>query len=150
LNEPSEAIVARLSEYGRAVEVGVGTRPAVAAGLAARGVGVVATDVHDREVPDGVTFAREDVTDPEPDRYRDADVVYALNCPPELQRPLREAAALGGADCFFTTLGTDPAVVPATPESLPGVTLFRVRTEGPGIPRPKAEAGTEPGPGGES
>ena len=126
------AIVSRLRGYGRAVEVGVGRRPAVAAGLAERGVEVVATDVRDREVPPGVTFAREDVTDPDPTRYERADVVYALHCPPELQRPLRDAARIGDADCFFTTLGTDPAVVPAEPETLDGTTLFRVRTNGPG------------------
>jgi hypothetical protein len=132
LHDSCAAIVSRLCGYGRAVEVGVGRRPAVAAGLADRGVDVVATDVHPRETPPGVTFAREDVTDPDPTRYERADVVYALRCPPELQRPLREAARLGGADCFVTTLGSDPTVVPVDPETLAGTTLFRVRTDGPG------------------
>ena len=132
LHNSCAAIVSRLDGYGRAVEVGVGRRPAVAAGLAERGVEVVATDVHARETPPGVTFAREDVTDPDPARYERADVVYALHCPPELQGPLRDAARLGDADCFFTTLGTDPAVVEADPETLEEVTLFRARTDGPG------------------
>ena len=137
LHNSCAAIVSRLDGYGRAVEVGVGRRPEVAAGLAARGVDVVATDVHRCEVPPGVSFAREDVTDPDPARYESADVVYALRCPPELQRPLRDAARLGDADCFFTTLGADPAVVPAEPETLDGVTLFRARSDGHG-------PGTEP------
>ena len=132
LHNSCAALVTRLSGYERAVEVGIGRRTAVAAGLAERGVEVVATDVHERETPPGVDFAREDVTDPDPARYERADVVYALNCPPELQRPLRDAARLGDADCFFTTLGTDPPVVEADPETLESTTLFRVRTDGPG------------------
>jgi len=133
LHDSWTAIVSRLSGYERAVEVGIGRRPEIAGRLTERGVDVVATDVGRRETPPGVAFAREDVTDPDPSRYGAADVVYALRCPPELQRPLREAARLGDADCFFTTLGTDPAVVPVDPETLDGVTLFRVRTDGPGI-----------------
>ena len=139
------AIVSRLGGYERAVEVGVGRRPEVAAGLVERGVDVVATDLLDRETPPGVTFVREDVTEPDPTRYERADVVYALNCPPELQRPLREAARLGSADCFFTTLGTDPTVVDATPETLDGTTLFRVRTDGPGT-GPGSRTGPRRGP----
>jgi len=132
LHDSCAALVSRLAGYDRAVEVGVGGRPEVAAGLADRGVEVVATDVRPCGTPPGVAFAREDVTDPDPGRYESIDVVYALRCPPELQRPLRDAARIGGADCFFTTLGTDPAVVPTDPETLDGTTLFRVRTDRPG------------------
>jgi hypothetical protein len=123
--EPSGALVARLEDHGRALEVGVGRRPDVAHALAARGVDVTATDVHERPTPDGVRFVRDDVTDPTLAHYRGAGVVYALNCPPELQRPLVDVARRVGAACYFTTLGADPAVVPATRESLPGETLFR-------------------------
>ena len=38
------------------------------------------------------------------------------------------AARLGDADCFFTTLGTDPAVVPAEPETLEA--RFTERSDG--------------------
>jgi hypothetical protein len=139
LHDSCAAIVSRLAGYDHAVEVGIGRRRDVAAGLADRDVDVVATDVRHREVPPGVTFAREDVTDPDPGRYERADVVYALRCPPELQRPLRDAARLGDTDCFFTTLGTDPTVVPTDPETLDGTTLFRVRTDGPGTGRPNVD-----------
>jgi uncharacterized UPF0146 family protein len=122
------ALVGRLCRYDHLVEVGVGARPGVAAGLAERGCRVVATDVHDRSVPDPVRFVRDDVTDPDPSIYRGADAVYALNCPPELQRPLADVAEAAGADCLFTTLGADPAVVDAAPETLSGGTLFRLNT----------------------
>ena len=122
------ALVDRLCGYDRLVEVGVGARPAVAAGLAERGCRVVATDVRDRTVPDPVRFVRDDVTEPDLAVYRGADAVYALNCPPELQGPLADVAGAVGAACLFTTLGADPAVVDAAPETLSGGTLFRLNT----------------------
>ncbi|MFC7229157.1 UPF0146 family protein [Salinirubellus salinus] len=134
--EPSEALVARLEGHGRAVEVGVGRRPDVARALAARGVDVTATDVHERPTPTEVRFVRDDVTDPTLAHYRGAGVVYALNCPPELQRPLVDVARRVGAECYFTTLGADPAVVPASRESLPGETLFHASGAAADAPAP--------------
>jgi len=118
------ALVERLSRYDRLVEVGVGRRPAVAAGLAARGRAVTATDVRERSTPPGVGFVRDDVTDPDPAVYARADAVYALNCPPELQRPARDAAAAAGATFLCTVLGGDPTVVPARAERVRDDTLF--------------------------
>ena len=120
------ALVDRLARYDELIEVGVGNRPDVAAALADRGSSVTATDLYDRTVPAPVEFVRDDVTDPDPALYADADAVYALNCPPELQKPLTDAATAAGADCLFTTLGGDPTVVDATPETLPAETLFGV------------------------
>jgi hypothetical protein len=115
----SDTLVGALSRYDRLVEVGVGNRPDTAAALAARGRSVVTTDIHERPVPDGVAFVRDDVTDPDPAVYAHADAVYALNCPPELQRPLADAADTAGADCLFTTLGGDPATVAVRSVFLP-------------------------------
>lgn len=128
--DSNSSLVDRLSRYDELVEVGVGERHDVAAGLAARGRRVTATDVHDRDVPPEVRFVRDDVTAPDEDLYRGAGAVYALNCPPELQAPLVDVARGAGADCLFTTLGGDPNVVGATPETVPGAasgtTLFTV------------------------
>ena len=121
-------LVDRLTGYDGLVEVGVGERPDVAAGLAERGCHVTATDIHDRAVPDSVDFVRDDITAPEPTVYGGADAIYALNCPPELQGPLAAVAETVGADCLFTTLGGDPVTVEATPETLPEGTLFEVET----------------------
>ncbi|WP_336035285.1 UPF0146 family protein [Halobacterium yunchengense] len=116
-----------LAEFDRLVEVGVGRRTDVAAALAARGCEVTATDVVEREVPDAVTFVRDDVTDPDLAVYEGADAVYALRCPPELQRPLADAAAAVGAACLFTTLGGDPATVPVERRTVASGTVFVVR-----------------------
>ncbi len=122
------SLVDRLSRYDELIEVGVGDRPDVAAALTERGCHVTATDLYDRTVPAPVRFVRDDVTDPDLEVYAGVDAVYALNCPPELQGPLAGTAAAADAECLFTTLGSDPAIVDATPETLPGETLFGVET----------------------
>ncbi|WP_255197949.1 UPF0146 family protein [Halorarius litoreus] len=126
MNTGREPLVDALAERARsrAVEVGIGARPDVAAALADRGIGVTATDVVARDVPAPVEFVHDDVTAPDPSVYQGADLVYALNCPPELQRPLTEVAEQAGAAWVFTTLGADPAVVQATRRTLPDETLF--------------------------
>jgi uncharacterized UPF0146 family protein len=118
------ALVDRLAAYDTLVEVGIGNRHAVAAALADRGCTVTATDVHDRTVPASVTFVRDDVTDPDPAVYADADAVYALHLPPELHRPTHTVARQADADFLFTTLGGDPPLPPVARETLPGTTLF--------------------------
>lgn len=133
-------LVGRLADAGRLLEVGIGDRSGVAAGLAAAGADVRATDVRECPVPDGVRFRLEDVTAVDDlDEFHDADVVYALNCPPELHRPLRELAERVGAACFFTTLGTDQPAIPVEREQLTDtvdgdpvrVTLYTAPTTSP-------------------
>jgi hypothetical protein len=114
-------LVNRLSDAARLLEVGIGDRSGVAAELVAAGADVRATDVRPVEVPAGVRFRVEDLTaHGKLDEFHEVDVVYALNCPPELHRPLQELAAAVGADCYFTTLGTDPPVIPVEQEQLSG------------------------------
>jgi uncharacterized UPF0146 family protein len=124
-----DAIVARLDGFDSVVEVGIGHRTAVAGALAGAGVSVTATDIYDRDVPEGVAFVRDDVTDPDRSVYADADAVYALNCPPDLHRSIANLASDVAADFLFTTLGGDPPAVPVTRETLPGETLFTAKTE---------------------
>lgn len=76
-------------------------------------------------------FVRDDITQPELTVYRGADLVYARNLPPELQRPTWAVARAVNADCAFTTLGGDPAFGPVRPEALPGTTLYWVASDEP-------------------
>ncbi|MFB6303787.1 MAG: UPF0146 family protein [Haloferacaceae archaeon] len=132
----ADALVARLRGRDRVVEVGIGERSDAAAALAAAGVDVTAVDRRPVPVPDGVTFVRDDVVaraaavDAAPGPYADADAVYARRLPPELHRPTLTVARAVGADLLFTTLGGEPPTVPATPETVPGGTLYRA-TDGP-------------------
>lgn len=135
----TDALADYLAGYARLVEVGVGRRPDVAAALAERGRTVTATDVHERSVPEGVRFVRDDVVaradrvaagDPPGDTY-DADAVYARNLPPELHRPVRDVARAAGADFVFTTLGGDQPAVPVRREAVGDETVFVAEGRGP-------------------
>ena len=105
----------------------MGHRTEVAGALADAGKRVTATDVHPREVPDGVEFVCDDVWDPDLAVYRGADAMYALNLPPELHRPALDVAEAVDAAFLFTTLGGDPPAIPVTRETVPGETIFVAR-----------------------
>ncbi len=121
----TDALAARLARFASPIEVGIGARTDVAARLAEE-TSVMATDVRFRTVPDGVTFVRDDITDPEMTIYAGADVLYALNLPRELHRPTRAVARMVGAAFCFTTLGGEFPAIPTDAETLPaGETLFR-------------------------
>jgi len=129
--DTDRALTNRLAAVDSVVEVGVGNRPDLAAALDDQGVDVTVTDIHERSVPEGVGFVRDDVTDPTLSVYEGADIVFARNLPPELHRPVRRVARRVGADCWFTTLGGDPPAVPVEPEQLPGgVVLYRTVERG--------------------
>jgi uncharacterized UPF0146 family protein len=121
-----EALVHRLAHYEALVEVGIGNRTGVAKALAHH-ASVTATDIREYPVPTGVEFVCDDITSPCSSVYAETDAIYALNCPPELQQSLWTVARRYDVDCLFTTLGSDPAVIGAEPETLPDETLFRVR-----------------------
>ncbi|WP_458184971.1 UPF0146 family protein [Haladaptatus sp. NG-WS-4] len=122
-----DGIAARLADYERAVEIGIGNRTDVARALSDAGVTVTATDVHPKEVPEGVRFVLDDVTDPDATVYEDVDVLYGLNVPPEMHRPALAVARAFDADFVFTTLGGDQPSVPVRRETILGETLFWAR-----------------------
>lgn len=124
--ETRNAIVTRLADYGRVVEIGIGNQPAVARALAKTAT-VTATDIHECPVPAAVRFIRDDITNPDPLVYDGIDLLYALNFPPELHRAALAVATEQDAAFAFSTLGTDPPTIPVVPESLPGDTLFWAR-----------------------
>lgn len=119
-----------LREYERVVEVGIGRRTDLAAALAKAGVSVIATDVYPRDVPEDVRFVRDDVVDPDPSVYADADAIYARNLPPELHRPALEVAREADAAFYFTTLGGDQPAIPVERETIEEGTLYVARDDG--------------------
>ncbi|MEY7848935.1 UPF0146 family protein [Natrarchaeobius sp. A-rgal3] len=122
-----DPIIDYLREYDRLVEVGIGRRTELAAALAKDGISVVATDVYHRDVPEGVRFVRDDIVDPDPSVYADAEAVYARNLPPELHRPTLEVARGADADLLFTTLGGDQPAIPVERKTVESGTLYVAR-----------------------
>jgi hypothetical protein len=131
------ALAGRLEAYDRLVEVGIGTRTSVATEISKTDSEVIGVDVNDRSIL-SVRFVQDDVTDPETNVYAETDAIYGLRLPPELHRPTWQLARAHDSDFLFTTLGLEPPNVPATPEQLPGTTLYRARADAPGgSPRPE-------------
>ncbi|AGB30252.1 hypothetical protein Natpe_0320 [Natrinema pellirubrum DSM 15624] len=124
------ALLEVLADYDRVVEIGIGRRTDLARALADHGVAVTATDVHERDVPAGVAFVRDDIVNPEPAVYADADAIYARNLPPELHRPALEVARTADAEFLFTTLGGDPSAVPVERKTIETGTLYVARARG--------------------
>ena len=123
-NATRAALVSRLSDYDSLVEIGIGRRPELASALADAGLDVTVTDIRQRPVPENVSFALDDITDPDRSVYTGADVLFGRHLPPELHRPAWELAAELDVPLLFTTLGTDPTLIPVSRETLPGTTLF--------------------------
>jgi uncharacterized UPF0146 family protein len=128
---PRTELAARLATYDRLVEVGIGRRPEVATALVDAGCTVTATDVFDAPVPDGVRFVRDDVVarrdaldGTPPGAPYDADAVYGLNLPAELQSPARDVARAADADFLFTTLGFEEPTIPVSRETVGTETLY--------------------------
>lgn len=118
-----EPLLDLLAAYDTLVEIGIGRRTDLAEALADRGATVTATDIEQCRVPEPVEFVLDDVTDPDRTIYEDAEALYARRLPPELQRPTWELARDVGAACLFTTLGGDPALVPAETKTTPEGTV---------------------------
>ena len=117
------AIVEYLSQYNRLLEVGIGRRTDVAEGLIEAGCTVIATDIYDFEVPSPIEFHHDDLversTASEIPSYYDVDVLYALNLPGELHRPLAIVADRVSTRSYFTTLGFEQPTITVEQVTLP-------------------------------
>ena len=112
-----------LSPFKRLVEVGIGSRIDIAR-LLSESRNVVATDIHQCEIPQGIQFFLDDICNPTLEIYYKADIIYALNLPSELHRPTLDVASQIGSKFLFTTLGTDFPEIPIQIETIPGETIY--------------------------
>jgi hypothetical protein len=126
-----DALTDALARFDRPAEVGVGDRTDLAAALADAGADVTVVDLDPPEPPPGVRAVRDDVVARAAAAdggslgpYADRDALYARRLPPELQRPALTVARAAGVPLLFTTLGGDPAVVSARPQTVREGTLF--------------------------
>ena len=91
--------------YRNVVEVGVGNNFDAAQVIHEAGVGIVCTDVREREPREGIRFVRDDVTCPQKDLYRGVDCIFAIRPGEEMMLPLVALAAEVGADLLVYHLG---------------------------------------------
>ena len=122
-SDSTTSLLSILRPFKRLVEVGIGSRFDVAHALSKNRT-IVATDIHPCDPPGGVQFFLDDICDPLLDLYSKADIIYALNLPPELHQPTLTVALQVKSKFLFTTLGNDFPEIPARIETIPGETIY--------------------------
>lgn len=95
------------------VEVGIGKYVCVIEELEKRlpNCRLIATDVLSTSAPKGVEFVLDDITDPRIEIYKDADLIYSLSTPPELQPHLKELVENSGSDLLINTVSSEESPV---------------------------------------
>ncbi len=94
------------ANYRHAVEIGIGRNTHAAAILAREKKLLGSTDI--RPLPDApaeLHFFPDDIFEPELERYRGADVLYAIRPGPEMIPPLIALAKAAGCDLIVYHLG---------------------------------------------
>jgi uncharacterized protein len=91
--------------YSRPVEIGIGRNPGAAVVIQAAGIPVRCTDVRGLVLPDGISFALDDVFEPDLRFYTGADVIYAIRPALEMVPPLIALARRIGCDLLVYHLG---------------------------------------------
>jgi uncharacterized protein len=91
--------------YRSAVEVGIGRNTTAAQIVYEAGVRLRCTDIRDMEIPVWLSFSIDDIFTPDPDRYKGADVIYAIRPAIEMVPPLLALARAINSDLLIYHLG---------------------------------------------
>lgn len=97
----------------KVVEVGIGKVPETVRELRRLlpRCQLVVTDIEEpEELPEGVKFVRDDVTEPNVQIYEDASLVYSIHPPLELQPSLFKIARKVGADLLIKPIAGEEAL----------------------------------------
>lgn len=102
-NDFSEYIIANYGKASRIVEVGVGGFTVVAFTLKEHlNLDIVMTDIKPY-----ANITVDDITDPDLEIYRDADLIYSIRPPEELQQHIIRVAEYVGADLIIKPLSSE-------------------------------------------
>lgn len=112
------------------VEVGVGRVPRVLRELRNRlpDCELVATEVREVPVPDGIKLVRDDITAPNSDVYRGADLLFSLRTPMELYPFLKETAMEVGSDLMVKPVSSEESPSWGKLVNYSGVAFYVLRT----------------------
>ncbi|MCS7121225.1 MAG: UPF0146 family protein [Archaeoglobaceae archaeon] len=99
----------QLAEYialrwKKVAEIGIGNYFEVAKKLKEIGIEVLATDVIERKVPNGIKFFVDDVTNPKIEIYRGVELIYSIRPPIELYKPITNLAKRLKVSCIIKPL----------------------------------------------
>ena len=91
------------------VEIGVGESFRVLDALSEKlpKCDLIATDIREVSPPSGVKFIRDDITHPNFDVYREADLLFSIRNPPELYPYLKKVASRTDADLLVKPVSSE-------------------------------------------
>jgi len=92
---------------GKVIEVGIGRNWTAAQILAERGFEVIAVDILDMKSNGKIKYFIDDVTNPDLEIYRNANLIYSIRPPVELYPHIIKLAKIVGADCLIRPLGNE-------------------------------------------
>jgi len=92
--------------YTSVVEIGIGHSPKIAVRLLEKGIAIFATDTRPFDY-EQVKVIVDDITDPDLSFYRNIDLIYSINPPPELVPYMKETAERVSADLIVRPLASD-------------------------------------------
>lgn len=100
------------SHYGNAekiVEIGVGKSTDVLLDLekALPECELIGIDIRESQVPEGVRFEMDDVSEPDLDIYEGSDLIYSIRTPYELYKHILKLAKGVGADVLVKPLNSE-------------------------------------------
>ncbi len=126
LEKIAEWIFENYSSAEKIVEVGIGRTTTIIEKLRQKlpESELIATDVRKVPVPENVEFVLDDVTDPDPDPYRNADLIYSLRSPPEFHSSLLNLAEENGSDLLIKLVNSEEAPPRGRPVNYLGVSFY--------------------------
>lgn len=112
------------------VEVGVGSVAGVLTELVDRlpDSELVGTEVREVPTPDGVNLVMDDITDPDLDVYRGADLIFSLRTPMELYPYLRVVARKVGSDLMVKPVSSEEAPFWGELVNYSGIAFYVLKT----------------------
>ncbi|HNX16892.1 MAG TPA: UPF0146 family protein [Methanoregula sp.] len=93
------------AHYRNPVEIGIGKNPSAAQCIHEAGIRVRATDIHPVQLPDWLSFTRDDIFSPDISSYEGADVLYAVRPAEEMIPPMIALAKKLDCDLVVYHLG---------------------------------------------
>lgn len=112
------------------VEVGVGKRTQALSELAERlpECELIATDVSEVSVPEGVNFKKDDIMEPQELLYRGADLIFSLRTPQDLYPYLYKIAEKMESDLLLKPISSEEAPTKGELINYSGVFFYLVRS----------------------
>lgn len=111
---------------GKLVEIGVGSNTDTADALRRTGLEVVVTDI---EPQDHQGFVQDDVTDPDLDVYRNAELIYSVRPPYELHQALSDVAQKVKTDLLIVPLADEDSPLDYELRNHRGRALYLIEPE---------------------